>query len=131
MITGIDHLVLTVASIDATCAFYKRALAIEAEHYAPGRVALRLGGQKINLHGRTGRPDLVARAPTEGGADFCLLSDRPIREIEAHLKGLRIDIIAGPVERSGARGPILSIYFHDPDGNLVEVANPLGPQSKA
>ena len=125
MIAGIDHFVLTVASVEATCAFYKRALGIEADHFAPGRVALRLGGQKINLHGRSGRPDLVARAPTEGAGDFCLLDDRPVEEIARHLKAQGITIEVGPVERAGARGPILSIYFRDPDSNLVEVANQL------
>jgi len=122
MIEAIDHFVLTVRSLEATCAFYERVLGF-GRAVTPGRpTALTFGLQKINLHevGHTFEPK--AAAPTPGAGDFCLVTVRPIAEIEAHLKSCSVAIEVGPVERNGARGPMTSVYFRDPDGNLVEVS---------
>lgn len=123
LIARIDHFVLTVASIDATCAFYGRVLGMETVTFAGGRKALAFGHQKINLHevGREFEPK--AQRPTSGSGDFCLISDTPLDAIIAHLKAQDVAIELGPVDRTGAMGPLRSVYFRDPDGNLVEVSN--------
>lgn len=123
LIARIDHFVLTVASIDATCAFYSRVLGMETVTFAGGRKALAFGQQKINLHevGREFEPK--AQRPTNGSGDFCLISDTPLDAIIAHLKAQDVAIELGPVDRTGAMGPLRSVYFRDPDGNLVEVSN--------
>ncbi|HVO01171.1 MAG TPA: VOC family protein [Candidatus Cybelea sp.] len=122
MITGIDHFVLTVRALDRTCAFYERALGFRRVDTPDRPTALQFGAQKINLHeaGRTFEPK--ASAPTPGSGDFCLVTDRPIRDLQRHLEDCGIAIELGPVERIGARGPMTSLYFRDPDGNLVEVS---------
>jgi catechol 2,3-dioxygenase-like lactoylglutathione lyase family enzyme len=122
-IRSLDHFVLTVASIDATCDFYARALGMRVERFGEGRTALSFGAQKINLHelGREFAPR--ARAATTGSGDFCLLTDTPIEEVVAHLRGVGVAVEEGPVRRTGATGPLNSVYFRDPDGNLVEVSN--------
>jgi catechol 2,3-dioxygenase-like lactoylglutathione lyase family enzyme len=123
-IRSIDHFVLTVASIGATCDFYARALGFEVETFGPERrTALTFGAQKINLHevGREFTPR--ARAATAGSGDFCLLTETPIDEFVAHLRENGVAIEEGPVRKTGATGPLNSIYFRDPDGNLVEVSN--------
>jgi catechol 2,3-dioxygenase-like lactoylglutathione lyase family enzyme len=127
-ILGIDHLVLTVADIEATCAFYDRLLGVRTVRFAEGRTALQLGGQKINLHevGKEFEPK-AARA-LAGSGDLCLVSDDPVDELAARLAAGGIPIEAGPTRRAGARGPIRSIHFRDPDGNLIEVANYLEPE---
>ena len=122
-IKSLDHFVLTVRDIESAVAFYGAALGMERVEFAAGRVALAFGGQKINLHPHPTDVDLVAENPQPGTGDFCLLADTPVLDVKAHLEALKIDIIEGPIERTGAQGPILSIYFYDPDGNLVEVAN--------
>ena len=124
-IRSIDHFVLTVASIDATVDFYARALGFGVEVFGPQRrTALTFGDQKINLH-EVGR-ELEPRAlvATAGSGDFCLLTDTPVDQIAAHLTAEGIEVIEGPAPKTGATGPILSIYFRDPDGNLIEVSNP-------
>lgn len=122
-VRSLDHLVLTVASIEASCAFYTRVLGMEIEIFAEGRHALRFGDQKINLHevGREFEPK--ADRPTPGSGDLCFLTDTPVEQFVSHLVSLDIEIIQGPVPRTGATGPLVSVYFRDPDGNLVEVAN--------
>lgn len=122
-IARIDHLVLTVASIEATCAFYSDVLGMEVVIFAGGRRALSFGAQKINLHevGREFEPK--AARPTAGSGDFCLIADTPLDEVIAELKARGITIEEGPVSRTGATGPIRSVYFRDPDDNLVEIAN--------
>ncbi len=95
-----------------------------AETFADGRRALSFGDQKINLHQAGAELKPNARIATVGSGDFCLLSDLPVTEIAAHLADEGIEVFAGPVPRTGATGPIISIYFRDPDGNLVEVSNP-------
>jgi len=122
MIAGIDHFVLTVASLEVTCAFYQRVLGFERID-TPGRpTALAFGTQKINVHevGRTFEPK--AKSPTSGSGDFCLITDRPLGDVSTRLAANGVAVELGPVERVGARGPMMSVYFRDPDGNLVEVS---------
>ncbi len=121
-IDRIDHLVLTVRSIDATCEFYSRVLGMTAVTFGAGRKALRFGAQKINLHEMGKEFDPKAARPTPGSADVCLISAVALPEVVAHLGRCGVDIIEGPVARTGARGPIQSVYFRDPDLNLIEVS---------
>jgi catechol 2,3-dioxygenase-like lactoylglutathione lyase family enzyme len=121
-IDRIDHFVLTVRDIEATCAFYSNVLGMGVTTFGAGRKALVFGGQKINLHqsGREFEPK--AHAPMPGSADFCLISAIPLPQVIAHLVNCGVKIIEGPVAKTGARGPIRSVYFRDPDFNLVEVS---------
>lgn len=124
-IASLDHLVLTVHDLDAACQFYQDVLGMDVITFAGGRRALRFGNQKINLH-QTGQEfDPKADVPTPGSADLCFLTDTPLDDVIAHLNRHRVNIIEGPVEKSGALGPILSVYFRDPDRNLIEVSNQL------
>ncbi|MBM7044387.1 MULTISPECIES: VOC family protein [Rhizobium] len=124
-IDHLDHLVLTVASIEQSCDFYARVFGMGVETFGEGRKALTFGNQKINLH-RAGREfEPKAKRPTPGSADLCFISETPIDDIIAHLRAEGVVIEEGPVRRTGATGPILSVYFRDPDHNLVEVSNPL------
>ncbi len=119
----IDHLVLTVADIEATVAFYRRVLGMRRIDFGEGRVALAFGRQKINLHqaGREFEPK--ADRPTPGSADLCFIVDTPVDDSIAGLRQAGVELIEGPVARTGATGPIRSLYFRDPDGNLIEVSN--------
>ncbi len=123
MISRIDHFVLTVASIEATCAFYSRVLGMIVVTFAGGRKALAFGDQKINLHEVGHEFEPKARRPTSGSGDFCLITESPLDTVVAHLTAQGVAIEEGPVDRTGAVGPIRSVYFRDPDGNLVEVSN--------
>ncbi len=122
VIDGIDHFVITVADLEATLAFYERALGLSIVRSPGLPVALMLGLQKINVHqaGQTFEPK--AMRPTAGAADFCLVTGRTLDEVAARLRDHGVDIELGPVERTGARGKMTSIYFRDPDGNLIEVS---------
>ncbi|CBS88392.1 VOC family protein [Azospirillum lipoferum] len=122
-ISRIDHFVLTVASIEATCAFYRDVVGMEVFTFAGGRHALSFGTQKINLHevGREFEPK--AARPSAGSGDFCLIADTPLEQVIAELQARGIAIEEGPVSRTGATGPIRSVYIRDPDDNLVEIAN--------
>jgi len=128
-ITSLDHLVLTVADIARTVEFYQRALGFEAVRFktASGglRWALRFGQSKINLHLAGQEFEPKAKMPTPGSADLCFLSSSPVSEVMKSLSEAGVELIAGPVPRTGSTGPICSIYFRDPDGNLIEVSNPL------
>lgn len=117
---GIDHFVLTVEDVDASCAFYE-ALGAEVVTFGDDRTAIRFGEQKINLHPVDNDIDFVAAEPTPGGGDFCLVTETAIEAVERQLRKRDIEIIAGPVKRTGATGPITSVYFRDPDANLVEI----------
>jgi catechol 2,3-dioxygenase-like lactoylglutathione lyase family enzyme len=119
----IDHFVLTVRDIEATCAFYSRVLGMEVVTFAGGRKALAFGAQKLNLHLAGKEFEPKADRPTPGSGDFCLITEVPIPEVIAHLASCGVEIIEGPVARTGATGPIRSVYFRDPDRNLVEVSN--------
>ncbi|MBS4096482.1 MAG: VOC family protein [Sulfuricella sp.] len=122
-IERLDHLVLTVRDIDASCAFYAEVLGMAVVTFGAGRKALAFGQQKINLHQAACEFEPKAALPTPGSADLCLIAATPLDEVIAHLQACHVAIVEGPVQRSGARGPILSVYFRDPDGNLLEVAN--------
>ncbi|WGD32461.1 VOC family protein [Ancylobacter sp. WKF20] len=122
-LSRIDHFVLTVADIDASCAFYSMALGMDVVTFGQGRKALQFGQQKINLHQAGKEFEPKAAKPTQGSGDFCLISETSVAEIAAHLVRSGIAIEEGPVTRTGATGPIISIYIRDPDQNLVEVSN--------
>lgn len=121
MISALDHLVLTVADIEATVAFYCGALGMERVTFGVGRTALGFGNQKINLHQHGREFEPKAAMPTPGSADLCFVSDRPLAEVAARLSACGIAIEEGPVVRTGATGPITSVYVRDPDRNLVEI----------
>jgi len=122
-IDRIDHFVLTVASIQATCDFYSRVLGMSVVTFAQGRKALAFGCQKINLHEVGKEFEPKANVPTAGSADFCLITEMPIEEVVKHLEACGVSVAEGPVGRTGAIGTIRSVYFRDPDQNLVEVSN--------
>ncbi|OCI96987.1 glyoxalase [Rhizobium sp. AC27/96] len=122
-INHLDHLVLTVASIEQSCDFYARVLGMGVETFGEGRKALTFGNQKINLHRAGHEFEPKAKRPTPGSADLCFISNTPIDDIIAHLQVEAVAIEEGPVRRTGATGPILSVYFRDPDHNLIEVSN--------
>lgn len=122
-ISHIDHLVLTVASIESTVKFYTRVLGMEETTFGQGRKALAFGNQKFNLHQKGNEFEPKAANPTLGSIDICLVTDTPISSVITHLNSLEVKIEEGPVERTGAQGPIMSVYFRDPDRNLIEVSN--------
>lgn len=124
-ISRLDHLVLTVRDIEATCNFYVNVLGFNVEIFNGKRKALVVGDQKINLHefGKEYKPH--AKYPSPGSADLCFLTDLHMKHIVEHLAEKKVRIIAGPVQRTGTKGPIISVYIKDPDGNLLEIANPL------
>ncbi len=121
-IERIDHFVLTVASIEKTCTFYEKILGMEVEAFGKGRKALKFGTQKINLHEAGKEFEPKASKPTAGSGDFCLITKTPIAEVIAHLSLCEVKLEEGPVKRTGAKGSITSIYFRDPDKNLIEVS---------
>lgn len=126
----LDHLVLTVHDLAKTIAFYQQILGMPVEEFKPGRFALRVGRQKINLHPYSPDPLQapylpIARCATPGSADLCFLTAMPLHDVVAWLQQHGVAIEEGPVERTGANGPICSVYCRDPDGNLVELANSL------
>jgi catechol 2,3-dioxygenase-like lactoylglutathione lyase family enzyme len=122
-IKRLDHLVLTVTSVEETCSFYANLLGMEVVTFGNDRRALAFGDQKINLH-QVGMEFLPhASAPTPGSADLCLITEIPLAEVIRHARSLGVEIEQGPVDRTGALGPIRSIYFRDPSKNLIEVAN--------
>ncbi len=121
-IDGIDHVVLTVKDIEATCDFYSRVLGMEIVSFGRGRKALHFGAQKINLQQVGRESTLIADKPTSGSGDLCFVTSTPIEQVLAHLNACGVTPIAGPVERDGARGAMMSVYFRDPDMNLLEVS---------
>jgi catechol 2,3-dioxygenase-like lactoylglutathione lyase family enzyme len=121
-IDRIDHIVLTVRDIAATIDFYTRVLGMEAAAFGEGRYALQFGTQKINLHQVGQEVEPTAAHPTPGGVDLCLITESSLALFQAHLAAENIEIVEGPVQRTGATGPLTSIYVRDPDGNLIEIA---------
>jgi catechol 2,3-dioxygenase-like lactoylglutathione lyase family enzyme len=125
-LSALDHLVLTVADIPTTVAFYETVLGMQARQFTPAgdspRWALSFGQQKINLHQQGAEFEPKAKAPAPGTGDLCFLTNTPIADWCAHLARAGIPIEEGPVPRTGATGPILSIYIRDPDGNLIEIS---------
>ena len=132
-IHAIDHLVLTVADIADTVQFYQTVLGAVAEEFtvADGsrRRALKIGRQKINLHQLGQEFDPRAAHPTPGSADLCFLTHAPLSNWQTHLSAHNIPVEDGPVPRTGATGPVMSLYIRDPDGNLIEISNPRDTQS--
>jgi catechol 2,3-dioxygenase-like lactoylglutathione lyase family enzyme len=122
-ISHLDHLVLTVADIETTCNFYQSALNFEVIDFGENRKALQFGTQKINLHQAGKEFEPKAFRATTGSADLCFIAETPLNEVIVHLQAQQIEIIEGPVQRTGAMGKILSIYFRDPDQNLIEISN--------
>ena len=129
-LTALDHLVLTVADIETTTRFYADVLGMDVIRFAAAdgstRTALGFGTQKINLHQAGAGFDPKAARPTCGAADLCFLTERPLTDWQAHLAAQGIAVQDGPVPRTGATGPLMSLYIRDPDGNLIEVANAAG-----
>ncbi len=119
----LDHLVLTVADVEKTVAFYKRVLGMKDVMFHGTRHALVFGGQKINLHEKGHEWEPKAEKPTPGSADLCFITDDTIENVEKRLKALHVPIETGPVQRTGALGPILSVYIRDPDQNLIEISH--------
>lgn len=121
-IDALDHIVLCVRDVSATIAFYGRVLGMEARRERPGKWSLHFGTNKISLQDAAAAPG-VARDTVPGSGNFCLLTQTPMSDVVAGLGREGVAIVDGPGERAGAVGPILSVYFRDPDGNLVEVSN--------
>jgi catechol 2,3-dioxygenase-like lactoylglutathione lyase family enzyme len=122
-IDSLDHLVLTVKCLNITCGFYSKVLGMQIVTFDDDRKALSFGSQKINLHQKGKEFEPKAEKPTPGSGDLCFITSVPIPEVISHLEDCGVHIIEGPVERAGALGPLLSIYFRDPDMNLIEVSN--------
>lgn len=122
-IDRLDHLVLTVADIGAAVAFYTQVLGMREVVFGAGRTALAFGASKINLHQVGNEFEPKAAHPTPGSADICLITADPLTEVVQELAAHGVPIEEGPVTRTGALGPISSVYFGDPDGKLVEVSN--------
>jgi|SRR5919108_3482434 catechol 2,3-dioxygenase-like lactoylglutathione lyase family enzyme len=122
-IDAIDHIVLTVKDIDKTCEFYSKVMGMDAVTFGKGRKALSFGSQKINLQLLGRESALRAEKPTPGSADVCFTTSMSLTDVIAHLEHCGVKPIGGPVARNGARGPMMSVYFRDPDMNLVEVSN--------
>lgn len=127
-IDSLDHLVLTVADIAQTLSFYSRVLGMTPQRFVSGGVerhALAFGAQKFNLHQVDRVVDPNVRHATPGSADLCLLTETPIAAVADHLAACDVSVILGPVRRTGAVHPLMSVYFYDPDENLVEISNAL------
>jgi catechol 2,3-dioxygenase-like lactoylglutathione lyase family enzyme len=122
-VVGLDHIVLTVEDIKQTVEFYCRVLGMEKEIFGEGRVALRFGEQRMNLHEAGKEYEPKANKPTPGSADLCFITNTPLQEAIEHVRQHGVEIEEGPVRRMGAKGPMTSFYFRDPDLNLIEVSN--------
>lgn len=118
-----DHIVLTVSDLERTCEFYSHVLGMRVVTFDGDRKALWFGGQKINLHERGNEVEPKAETPTPGSADLCFVAREPLQEVVSHLMSRDVEILRGPVKQEGALGTMRSIYFRDPDGNLVEVSS--------
>ena len=126
-IASLDHLVITARDLQATVAFYSRVLGMEHVEFGNGLHAVHFGDQKFNIHDAATDVSPKARAIVPGSEDFCLISATPLTEVIRHLEACGVGIEEGPVRRQGAAGTLESVYVRDPDGNLVEVCNVIGP----
>ena len=124
-VTGLDHIVLCVADVERTLAFYRDALGMQPREERPGKWSLHFGQNKISLQDAGTAPE-IARATVPGSGNFCLLAQARVADVADSLRRQGIDVFLGPAERDGALGKLMSIYFRDPDGNLVELSNRLG-----
>ncbi len=122
MIERIDHLVLTVCDIAITCEFYTKVLGMQAITFGDNRKALQFGQQKLNLHQAGQEFEPKAACPTPGAVDLCLITQMPLSQVIEHLQACGVTLETGIVSRTGALGKIDSIYFRDPDGNLLEIS---------
>jgi catechol 2,3-dioxygenase-like lactoylglutathione lyase family enzyme len=120
-VRSLDHIVLCVRDVERTCAFYRQVLGMEPREERPGKWSLHFGANKISLQDAEASP-AIARDTVPGSGNFCLLTDTPIADVAAHLRAHAVEIVDSG-ERQGATGAIVSVYFRDPDGNLVEVSN--------
>lgn len=121
-IDRLDHLVITVRDVEATLAFYERTLGMRREIFEGGRVSLHFGRQKINVHPYPSDVEIVAKDPRPGTADLCFVTEAPIDDVVAHLAACDVPVEMGPIARSGALGPMTSVYIRDPDENLIEIS---------
>ena len=122
MIRTFDHIVITTSNLERCLDFYTRVLGMKVERYGQDRIALRFGDHKFNVHPPGFDAGIKARTPTPGSLDLCFLADRPLDEVIAHLKKEKVPIEEGPVNRTGARFTIRSVYVRDPDQNLIEIS---------
>lgn len=122
MIDHLDHVVITTAHLDECIDFYTRILGMKLEQFAGGRLALRFGEQKFNIHVKGREFEPKAAIPMPGALDFCLIAAIPLERVIARLGELGVPIIEGPVAKTGAAYPLRSVYVRDPDGNLVEIS---------
>lgn len=125
MIDHLDHLVLTTIDLQACKDFYERVLGMQPETFGAGRLAFRFGNQKINVHERGREFEPKAHLPVPGALDLCFIASIGLEQVIAHLQAQRWPIVEGPIERTGATGPIRSIYVRDPDLNLIEISEPI------
>jgi catechol 2,3-dioxygenase-like lactoylglutathione lyase family enzyme len=126
MISHLDHLVLTCTDLEATKRFYTQVMQMQLETFGAGRSAFKFGNQKINLHQRGQEFEPKAHLPVPGALDLCFIASIPLDEVIRHLAQVGWPVREGPLERTGATGPIRSIYLRDPDLNLVEISEPIG-----
>lgn len=122
-IDRVDHLVLTVADVERAAEFYERILGMQALSFPDDRRALSFGEQSIKLHAASDLVEPTATHPVPGSANLCFVTENAVSEVQEHLRANDVRIEEGPVIRTGAVGPITSLYFRDPDGNLIEVAH--------
>jgi catechol 2,3-dioxygenase-like lactoylglutathione lyase family enzyme len=122
MIRTFDHVVITTRDLDRCLDFYTRVLGMKVERYGQDRIALRFGDHKFNVHPPGFEAGIKARTPTPGSLDLCFLADQPLDEVIAHLKKEKVPIEEGPVNRTGARFTLRSVYVRDPDENLIEIS---------
>jgi catechol 2,3-dioxygenase-like lactoylglutathione lyase family enzyme len=122
-VNRLDHFVLTVHDIEASVSFYTRVLGMAETTFADGRKALVFGSSKINLHRAGHEFEPKAAVPTPGSGDLCLIVDDDLDTVRAQLAAAGVEVEAGPVERTGAVGKIISVYIRDPDQNLIELSN--------
>lgn len=122
-VSHLDHLVLTVADIQTTTSFYEKVLGMKVVRFGAGRIALEFGQQKINLHQLGNEFEPKAENVRSGSADLCFITSTDLSDAMKHVENYGVTIIDGPVQRTGAQGPITSFYFRDPDGNLIEVSS--------
>ncbi|WP_299508110.1 VOC family protein [uncultured Roseobacter sp.] len=121
-IYGFDHIVLCVRNVDSTLDFYRHVLGMAAHEERPGKWSLHFGSNKISVQNANDLPSL-AKKTVPGSGNFCVLTDLPMADVVAQLQSQNIEIVEGPAEKAGAVGKLMSVYFRDPDGNLVEVSN--------
>ena len=122
MIDHLDHLVLTAVNAEATVDFYTRVMGMQLETFSAGRMAFKYGNQKINLHLRGQEFEPKAHVPVPGALDLCFIASIPLEQVVARLNEAQWPIIEGPILRTGATGPIRSVYVRDPDLNLIEIS---------